>query len=147
MANPSIAAVLLLVLALAGLAVSLYFTGVVYGWMRPDARWIPRVCRMDEEACASVVDTAYGRLLGTPNAVYGIAWYMGVAGLALQQLATGVQPPCGLLILAAAGVVMFSIYLAWALVQKLDVHCPLCFASHGVNVAILVAIVAGCSTG
>jgi hypothetical protein len=40
------------------------------------------------------------------------------------------------LLLAAAGTVGFSAWLAWALVVRLRVLCPLCFLGHGINAGI-----------
>lgn len=131
--------------AIVGLADAAYFVGVSYRWFAPDARWIPQVCRMEEETCATIVDTRYGRALGPPNAVFGMAWYLIVLGLAGVILRMGYVPACTLFLLAAAGTVMFSVYLIWALVEKLDVACPLCYLGHGLNLAILGALTVACS--
>lgn len=144
MAALLVSAALLLVAAV-GLLVSVYFTAVTYGWISPDVAWIPEVCRMDERTCARIVDTRYGQAFGAPNSLFGIAWYLGVAGLVLWHRFGGEALPCGLLVLLAAGVVGFSVYLAWALIQRLEVHCPLCYLSHGLNGAILVGFVALCA--
>ena len=135
----------LLALAGLGLLVSTYFTAVTYGWVRPDAPWIPTVCQMDEGTCARIVDTKYGQAFGAPNSLFGIAWYLGVAGIALLHTFGDEVLPCALLILLAAAVVGFSVYLAWALIQKLEVHCPLCYLSHTLNGAVLIGFVALCS--
>ncbi len=134
------------VLAIVGIADAAYFVGVSYRWFAPDARWIPQVCRMEEETCATIIDTRYGRAIGgLPNAVYGMAWYLIVLGLAGVILTIGYVPACTLFLLAAAGTVMFSVYLIWALVEKLDVACPLCYLGHGLNLAILVTLAIACS--
>lgn len=135
------------VLSLVGVANAFYFVGVTYGWLAPDVRWVPRVCRMDEDTCARIVDTRYGRALGLPNAVYGIGWYLIVLGLAGALLYLGRLPGCQAALLASAGTVLFSIYLIWALVERLDVFCPLCYLGHGLNLAIFALLVAGCSAG
>lgn len=135
----------LLAVAAVGLLVSVYFTAVTYGWLRPDAGWIPQVCRMEESTCARIVDTKYGQAFGAPNSLFGIAWYLGVAGITLLRVFGDELLPCSLLILLAAAVVGFSVYLAWALVQKLEVHCPLCYLSHGLNALVLFGFVGLCS--
>lgn len=132
-------------LSLVGIADAAYFVGVTYRWFAPDARWIPQVCRMDEDTCARIVDTRYGRALGLPNAAFGLAWYAVVLGLAGVVLATGSLPACSVFLTLAAGTVLFSVYLIWALVQQLDVDCPLCYLGHGLNLSILFAIAAGCA--
>lgn len=137
-------ALLLILVAGLGLLVSVYFTFVTYEWIRPDAPWIPRVCRMDEQTCARIVDTPYARAFGAPNSLFGIAWYLGVAGIGLMHIFAGELAPCSLLILAAAGVVAFSVFLAWSLIQRLEVHCPLCYLSHGLNALVLFGFVGLC---
>lgn len=145
MAATIVVGALLALAALVGLLDAGYFVGVAYGLMRPDASWVPRACRMDEETCASIVDTAYGRVFGLPNAVYGAAWYAVVLALAGTLLAGGAMPSCRLALLAAAGAVLFSVYLIWALVQRLGVRCPLCYLGHGLNLTILVLLAVGCA--
>jgi uncharacterized membrane protein len=135
----------LLAIAALGLLVSVYFTAVTYGWVRPDASWIPKVCRMDEDTCARIVDTRYGQAFGAPNSLFGIAWYLAVAGVTLYRLTGEALVPCSALILTAAAVVGFSVYLAWALVQKLEVHCPLCYLSHALNAGVLSGFVGLCA--
>ena len=147
MALASLVYVGLLAIAALGLLVSTYFTAVTYQWVRPDASWIPQVCRMDEKTCARIVDTGYGQAFGAPNSVFGIAWYLAVAGVTLYRWTGDPLLPCSVLILLAAGVVAFSVYLAWALVQRLGVHCPLCYLSHTLNVGVLVGFVGLCAIG
>ncbi len=134
----------LALLAIVGIADAAYFIGVSYRWLAPDAPWIPRVCRMDEGTCARIVDTSYGRALGLPNAVYGAVWYLLVLGLAGAFLATGRVYACLAFQLAAAGTVLFSVYLLWALRKRLEVHCPLCYLGHAINTAILVVLLVIC---
>ncbi len=140
----SILAILLAIAALVGLADALYFVGVTYGLLRPDASWIPRVCQMSEDTCATITETRYARVFGLPNAVFGAVWYLIVLGLAGVVLSRGSLPYCTLFLLAAAGVVLFSVYLIWALVQRLDVFCPLCYLGHGLNFSIMVLLGAAC---
>lgn len=133
-------------LAVVGLADALYFTLVTYRLVRPDSRWLPRVCRMDEATCARVVDTPYARVLGLPNAVYGMAWYALVLASALAPgpfVAAGGRPA---LVAVAALTVLLSAYLAWALLARLRVACVLCFLGHGVNVAIAALLALGALT-
>lgn len=131
-------------LALVGLLDALYFVGVTYRWLRPDAPWLPRVCRMDGATCARVVDTPEARFFGLPNSVLGAAWYLLVLAAAGQALATGSLPHCLPLLLVAAFTVAFSAYLAWALLVRLRAPCPLCFLGHAVNVGLLVLLLLAC---
>lgn len=136
-------AALLVALSLAGLLDALYFVAVTYRWIQPDAAWLPRVCRMDQATCATIVDTPEARALGLPNALYGLLWYAGVLGAGLTWLATGQLPAAGWLLGVSVGTVLFSAYLAWALLGRLKVACPLCFLGHGINLAILLVLLLG----
>lgn len=131
--------------ALVGLADALYFVAVTYRWIAPDAAWVPRACRMDEATCARIVDTRYGRALGLPNAVFGAVWYLAALATGAWLAVHGALPSCGPLLVVAAGVVLFSVYLLWALVQQLAVDCPLCYLAHGLNLVILLLFGAACA--
>jgi len=134
----------LLGLAVLGFLDALYFVLVTYRWMRPDPPWLPRVCRLDEGTCARIVDTRHARVLGLPNAVFGLAWY-GIAGVAGAWMLAGRDLPfCGPILAASLLTVALSAYLAWALVVRLRVACTLCFLGHGVNVALLLVLAAAC---
>lgn len=131
-------ALVLASLAVLGLLLSLYFTTVTYRWIPPDARWLPRVCRMDERTCARIVDTREARALGVPNSVLGLAWYAVLLAAAL-----GAPVPRAALVAGALAAAALSVWLAWALVFRLRVACVLCFAGHAVNVAVLVLVLLG----
>lgn len=135
----AVVAATLAVVATVGLLDALYFVLVTYRWMRPDPRWLPRVCRMDDATCARIVDTPEARVLGLPNSVYGVAWY-GVVLAAAARAFAGPLPWKVPLVLAAGGTVVFSAYLAAVLVFRLRAPCPLCFLGHACNVAILALL-------
>lgn len=124
-----------LVLSLAGLWISVYFTGVYYGWFPPEVFWVPRICRLDEKSCLNVLQTPRAKLCGIPNSAFGILIY---AYLALDVFFF--PPGPGFLLLCAA--VIRSAYLAYSLLFITKIPCPLCFASHGINL-ILFLIYAG----
>lgn len=133
-----------LALGATGLPIALYFTLVAYRVVPPDVGWVPRFCRMDEATCARVIDTRHGHLFGLPNGLLGLGWYLlaAVAGAAGATL--GSFPLCPTLLLIAGATVAVSVYLAWALLFDLETRCNLCFISHGLNAAILLALAAGC---
>jgi uncharacterized membrane protein len=132
----------LAVLAVIGLANAVYFTLVTYRVLPADPKWLPRVCRMDEETCATVIHTREARLLGLPNAVYGAAWYAVILAAATWALATGSLGVLRLpLLVASAATVAVSLHLAWVLLFRLRTPCPLCFLGHAVNAGILVTLV------
>jgi uncharacterized membrane protein len=78
---------LLLLLALAGTALSVYFTLAYYG--RVESREVPAaLCQHEERACITILETPYARLLGVPNSLLGIGFYLltgVVAALALAE--------------------------------------------------------------
>ena len=116
---------LLLVLALLGAGISVYFTLVYYG--RLQSRELPpALCQREERTCLTILETPYARLLGVPNAVVGIGFYAltgVVAGLSLA----GTVPRWLWLtsVLAAAATVLLAPYLVWALVVRLKTWCRL----------------------
>jgi uncharacterized membrane protein len=136
-----------LAVSILGFANALYFVLVAYRVMRPDARWLPRVCRMDDRTCASILETRYARVLGLPNALYGVLWYVAAGTAALVALATGRLPAPAALLGGSALAAAVSVYLAWALLYRLRVVCPLCFFGHGVNAALLALFALRCSAG
>ena len=134
----SLIATLLVVLALIGLLISSYFTAVAYRWMRPDSRWVPPVCRMDEQACASIVFTPQARVFGLPNSVLGQVFYFSL-GLAVWRGWLG--GPVGSLFLGASVLTVgLAVYLSYSLLFVIRVRCVLCFASHIINVAIFALL-------
>ena len=60
---------LIALLAVVGLSIAMYFTAIAYYWIKPDARWIPAFCQMDEKTCASIVFTPQARVFGLLNSV------------------------------------------------------------------------------
>ena len=110
------------VLALAGLAVSVYLTYVHYAGIDP-------VCSGISD-CERVQTSDYADLVGIPVAVLGIAGYAAI----LVSLAMSVEVTALLAYLALA----FSAYLTWAEVFKIDAICQWCVASAIVTLAIAV---------
>jgi len=115
----------LLGLAAVGFGISLYFTLAYYGRIEPGE--IPAaLCRREERTCVTLLETPYARLLGAPNSVLGLAFYLLTAAVAL--LALGGVLPRWLLwanLAAAAASVALAPYLVWALVARLQSWCRL----------------------
>jgi len=115
----------LLGLSAVGFGISLYFTLAYYG--RIAAGGIPAaLCRREERSCVTLLETPYARLLGVPNSVLGLGFYLLTAVVAL--LALGEILPRWLLwsnLAAAAVSVALAPYLVWALVARLKSWCPL----------------------
>ena len=142
---------LIFALAVAGLAISLYFMFTYYGRVR-NARWIPSVvCARPDSVCVKLVHTPYAHLLGVPNFLLGAFYYLALIWW------TGADSPVGfefliedryrilriawLLILAGLASVAFSAFLVYVLHWKLKARCPLCYTAHAVNVCLLILLV------
>ncbi|MFZ0964665.1 MAG: vitamin K epoxide reductase family protein [Terriglobia bacterium] len=143
---------LISVLSLAGLADALYFTFAYYGRIKK-ARWVPEVlCAREGSSCVTVVQTPYARVLGVPNSVLGIVYYLLVIAWAIPKRSAGIKPhlhafeyvaplSLPLLLLISAGTIVFGSYLIYALRRKLHVDCPLCYTAHAINAALFVLFV------
>jgi len=140
---------LILILSLAGLLDALYFTLAYYGRVRK-ARWVPEIlCAREDSSCVAVVRTLYARVFGLPNSLLGSAYYLGLIGwiLAGGGQASAAGPAVWLhgvwwLLVAASGVaVVLGFYLIHALWRILRVHCPLCYAAHAINLALMVLLI------
>lgn len=134
------------VLALAGLGAlnALYFLLVTYGHLSARPRGLPRVCHVGRSGRTLVVHTRYASLLGLSNAAYGLVWYAVAAGAGVFLLTDVGVPFCTGLVVLAGVTVAYGAYLVWALLTQLSTPCPLCFAGHAINLALLVAFVVAC---
>ena len=129
----------LVALCVVGLAISSYFTGVAYHWVRPDTRWVPSFCRMGEQTCATIVFTPQARVFGAPNSVLGQVCY---ATLAVVAVTGGLSEPLirGAMLAGSGVTVLLGVYLAYWLLFVARVNCALCFASHAINFAVFVIL-------
>ena len=118
-------------LSAAGLWISVYFTDVYYKWFSPDVFWMPQVCRLDEKTCLNVLGTPRAKLFGFPNSAFGIFLY---AYLILDIFFFPPQIAFVLISLA----LFRSVYLAHSLIFVTKIPCPLCFATHGINLALFL---------
>ena len=126
-------------LCLLGFGISSYFTGVAYRWVRPDTRWIPAICRMGEQTCATIVFTPRARVFGLPNSVLGQLFYVTLAVVAVSG-ALG-DPLVRLVWLSVSGVtVLLGLYLTYSLLFVTRVNCMLCFTSHAINLVLFVIL-------
>ncbi|HEY8477782.1 MAG TPA: vitamin K epoxide reductase family protein [Chloroflexota bacterium] len=134
--------VAIVLLALVGLYIALYFTLVTYRVLRPDTRLVPFFCRMEEGVCASIVTSPYARaLLGVPNSLLGVVYYAAL----LVGVATGLLAHPVLLTalrVVALLTVALGVYLTHALLFVLRTPCPLCLASHAINLALALLLLA-----
>jgi uncharacterized membrane protein len=109
-------------LAVVGLAISIYLTWVHYADIEP-------VCTGISD-CEKVQTSDYAELAGIPVAVVGIAGYASI----LASLWMRVEVTVLLAYVAA----LFSGYLTWAELFKIDAICQWCVASVVASLAIAV---------
>ena len=130
---------ILIGLCLVGFGISSYFSGVAYNWVKPDTRWIPAVCRMGEQTCATIVFTPRARVFGVPNSVLGQLFYTTLATVAG---ADGLdEPGIRLVLFGVSGVtVVLGAYLTYSLLFVTPVNCVLCFTSHAINLILFVVL-------
>jgi len=131
-------------LSVAGLWAAITMTGAFYGWWRGPAALVPeRLCSAKAGGCLDILASRFARVFGPPNSALGIAYYgalLGLAGIGPGSLPHCLHTPLRIL---AWGVVAFSVYLAWGLLFKLRTGCPICFMSHGINLAIALLLTFG----
>lgn len=118
-------AIFLLALAVLGAAISFYFTLAYYGWL--ESPHVPAaLCRREERSCVTILATPYARVLGVPNTLVGIGFYLLtgiVAGLALNDALPHWLWLANLV--GAAAAVLLAPYLIWALAARLRTWCAL----------------------
>ncbi len=130
---------LLILLALTGFFISLYFTGVYYNYLRSDVWWVPVFCRMKQQTCQSIVQTPEARIFGVPNFVLGLLFYILLTVTVLGDIGGFLFD---ILIATAIFTVVLAGYLVYALRVRLKTDCVLCYTAHGINTLIAVILIA-----
>ena len=131
---------IVLVLALAGVALSGYLLFSHYGLVSGSA------CSISETVnCDAVNQTEYAVLLGIPVAAIGFLGFLAifvVGYLGRFSPDTGIGSRSGLLLVVLAAIgAAFATYLSYLEVFVIRVICPLCVASFAVDLAILAIAV------
>lgn len=127
----------LLLLSVMGLYVSVYFTLVYYGLIRPDAKYVPQLCRLDEGGCRRLLDHRHARLLAVPNSLLAILYYGAII--------------LGITLAVDSGIMVWITYVSWFVVAVglfliyslffvVKTRCVLCFLSHALNVLIAIIL-------
>jgi uncharacterized membrane protein len=129
---------ILAVLSSIGLFISLYFTLVYFKLTPPDARFIPKFCRMDQSSCESILAAPDARLFGIPNFFLGLVFYLAlIVAIVLPEL----MEKTYFLFVAAAGLAAAtSLFLSYSLLFRLKARCILCFTSHVLNLLIFLLL-------
>jgi uncharacterized membrane protein len=116
-----------------GLAIAAHFTLVFFRLLPPDARFIPGFCRMRRDTCGLVLYDRDGSLFGFPNSILGMIYYLPLLYIGLKG---PIEPLTQKLMLVSWLTVAVGLYLTYSLFVRLKVFCPLCLASHLLNLAI-----------
>jgi uncharacterized membrane protein len=115
-------------LAVLGLGISAYLTWVHYAGIEP-------VCSSISN-CERVQSSDYAELAGIPVAVLGVVGY--------AALLVSLRGPVELTALLSYVALLFSAYLTWAELFRIDAICQWCVASAiaSLAIAVLVTLVA-----
>ena len=129
---------LAIILAAVGWYIAAYFTLVYYGVLEAGTRLMPRVCRLEERTCQTVLSSRFARVFGVPNSLLGVLYYACVIAL----LSTGgITPTFGAALVAVAWfTVVLGAFLAYSLFFIIKIPCPLCLAAHTINLALAVLL-------
>ncbi len=124
------------VLSSIGFLIALYFTLVYRRLMPPDATFIPRVCRIESGACASLLSTPDAHLFKVPNFYPGLLFYAAVFTFAVSP--DWHNPLHEFMIVASGIALLSSLYLSYSLFAKLKIVCVLCYTSHAINLLLFI---------
>jgi len=132
---------IIIALAVIGLYIAAYFTLVYYGLLAPSTKLMPRVCRLKDRTCQTVLTTKYARLFGVPNSLLGVLYYSAVIVLLSGGWAAG--PVASALIAAAWFAVAVGFLLVYSLFFIIRIPCPLCLAGHAINLLLALLLTLG----
>lgn len=126
------------VLALVGLADSVYLSLAHYGVVEVETPVLTEMCEPRAGTCESVQRTSQATTLGVPNSMLGVGYYMLVAAATAARLLTGRWFAPRLMLALTIAAMCFSIYLLYVLVFQIRVLCPYCMLAHAINIALVV---------
>lgn len=125
-----------------GMLISTYVTLVSYRIMKPNIRFIPRICRMEKQTCFAILDAPDARVFGVLNALLGILYYLSILFFIMVAPHDNGSIIYQIVVSISAGTVLLGAYLSYALLAKLRTSCQLCFISHGINLGIFLFLFA-----
>jgi uncharacterized membrane protein len=131
---------LILLLSLVGSLISIYFTLVYYQVIPANYYLVPRMCRMNEATCQTVLSARDAKVFGFPNSALGFLYYTIVFFITLIGGWENNRFVHWVFLLISILVVLLTVYLSYSLLYKIKIVCPLCFVSHGINVAIALLL-------
>ncbi len=122
--------ILIILLAVAGFAVSLYGF-IVEQKLKQDPTYKPICDISDKASCTKPMLSEYGKFLGVSNTVIGMIFYTVVCAAACLGLAK-------LVLLLSIGACIASAGFAYILYFKIKTFCVLCTTTYAINAGLLV---------
>jgi vitamin-K-epoxide reductase (warfarin-sensitive) len=122
--------IILLALALGGFAISAY-AYITEKKIKNDATFKPACDLSDRISCSRVMLSPYANMLLISNALVGIAYYAGIAILAMLNLVN-------IIFYAAIASCAVSCFLAYILYFKIKSFCILCTTLYVINILMLI---------
>ena len=130
--------VLILALALIGLADSTYLSLAHFGIVDLHSSYLPSVCRIGAGGCNEALNSQQGTVFGIPTALLGAGYFAALLAAALVRNVYGKwHRPLALAALLTGGAA-FSAYLLHSLFFVVNALCPYCVAAHAINLAAIV---------
>lgn len=120
------------ILSSLGILISIYFVLTYHGFTLPSSKLIPiHIC--SKGTCHNILKTRFSNVFKVPNFYLGLIYYLVVFFSTFFVLEKNIL--FGFLIVSWL-VVLFSIYLVYALIFKLKTNCNLCFTAQVINLLI-----------
>lgn len=133
--------IIIVILALAGFADSVYLTLAHYNIVSPASLEESGMCSLGARSCENVIISSQSTILGIPHAVLGAGYFALVLMAGLARIYTGRWlVPWTTFALLLAGIA-WSAFLTQELLLRLHTPCPFCLTAHGIN-AVLLALYA-----
>lgn len=95
----------------------------------------PTICRLEDNGCQALFRTPLAAVLGVPNSLLGLIFYL-LVGVGLTA-----GWPTGLLLLAATLALGLSGYLGFRLIRD-RLECRVCWTGHAANALLWLGLVA-----
>lgn len=109
----------------------------LYGHYRVLPAWLtgPAVCLLEDGGCAVLFRSPRSRLLGLPNALFGLALYLLLAAGLLQQWDRW------LLFAMTLPAIAMSAFLGYSLLSR-GLQCRICWTGHAANAVLALTLLA-----
>jgi uncharacterized membrane protein len=89
--------------------------------------------------CVKVTTSTYSTFAGVPVAVLGLAFYLAMVAASLPRFWSSPRLRRGRLVAAAGGVV-FALYLVWAELFRIDAICLWCTGVHAITLVLFALL-------